>query len=148
MNEDFGEASFLFIKPYGIVGCSFFPNKYFIIKFRSSLLSRRNWRITNEKRWRSSPLSTQEELGTSFSALLSQRTQALLCLEMGFRLKVTLLCDFCAFRKKLSVLQMACSCHIWQESTRVSKQRLLLVSYCELTSHFSIGFLLSVRTLV
>lgn len=67
---------------------------------------------------------------------------------MGFRLKVTLLCDFCAFRKTLSVLQMACSCYIWQESTRVSRRRLSLVSYCELTSHFSVGFLLSVRAFV
>lgn len=150
MNEDFGEASFLFIKPYGTVGCSFFSNKYFILILHTPdqaysvggmegsqmrrdlgvLLCplRRNWVLLSQHFFPNIPKPC--------------------CWEMGFRLKVTLLCDFCAFRKTLSVLQMACSCYIWQESTRVSRRRLSLVSYCELTSHFSVGFLLSVRAFV
>lgn len=81
--------------------------------------------------------------------VVSQHAWALLCLEAGFRLKVTFFCDFCAFRrKKLSDLQMACSCYSWQEDRRVSKPRLLLVSNSELASHFWFGFLLCVKTLL
>lgn len=63
----------------------------------------------------------------------------LLCLEVGFRLKVIFFCDSYAFRRKmLSALQMACSCCIWQEGRKVSKPWLSLVSYSKLVPHFDL----------